>query len=127
MIRLTPHGDERRRHTRTPIVRAAKVRRERSIRYAPGETVNLSSSGALLRFREVCAIAVGDPVEVVVAWDREAVLPRAGALTGTVRRIEAKPDAAGCDIAVEFDRPALSVASKPLRVAPPVRSRPEAA
>mgnify|MGYP001066129699 CR=1 FL=1 len=108
MIRFNDSGVERRRHARTPIVRPAKLRGQRSLNYRPAATRNLSSSGVLLDLDRDASLAVGDRVELVVAWDRKPVLPRAGALTGTVRRVANGP--AGPSLAVEFDRPALSVA-----------------
>jgi hypothetical protein len=125
MIRLTDRQDDagadRRRHTRTDIVRPAKVRGSRTLAYTPAYTVNLSASGALLRLSRAASLAPGDELELLIAWDAQPVLPRAGAVTGTVRRVT-KPtppeqgeadDAAptGPLVAIEFLRPAISVGS----------------
>jgi hypothetical protein len=111
MIRLSGGGIERRRHARTAIVRSAKLRRRTGLKYTAGATVNASSSGLLLEVSGSAGLSPGDEVEVVVAWNDEPVLPKAGSVAGVVRRVGGSGPGGGSLVAVEFDRPTVTVAS----------------
>ncbi len=94
---------ERRRHPRYAVSRAAKVRRTTGLPYCVAATVNVSSSGALVSTGSSGAFCVGDEIELVVAWEGEAVLPRASGVCGVVRRVV--PAGEGAEIGVQFARP----------------------
>ncbi|HVZ94301.1 MAG TPA: PilZ domain-containing protein [Phycisphaerales bacterium] len=78
---------ERRKHTRTPLVRDCRVRDHRMIGYAAGKTSDISPGGALIQVDRTRAFGAGDELEVAVAWDHVAVLSSERTVRAVVRRV----------------------------------------
>ncbi|MEM9166285.1 MAG: PilZ domain-containing protein [Planctomycetota bacterium] len=98
-------GRERRRHPRWPIARACKVLPAGTARYEPATTADVSAGGARLFIDTQRAFAVGDPVELAVAWDAQPTLRSGETVAARVVRVDMFDDAERYAIAVEFDRP----------------------
>ena len=83
----TPGSTVRRRHDRAWIVRGCRIRATNRVRAEQAETTNLSESGALIRVGSEGTFGVGDEVEILVAWDGEAVVQSDDSIRGVVRRV----------------------------------------
>jgi hypothetical protein len=95
-------GSERRRHPRIPTVALCKIRDKRNLLYAAGETINISSSGALLQLRGSRPFTTGDVIEVVIAEEDHPVVSREHVREGIIRRVSS--DRSGhLSVAVEFE------------------------
>lgn len=100
---MTTHAIERRRHDRHIVVRPCKLRDRRSLLFSPGQTHDVSPSGALLKVDSARSFSPGDEVEVAVAWNHDAVLSSEGLVRARVRRV-CPIDYHHQAIAVEFER-----------------------
>ncbi len=78
---------ERRQHTRAPIVRTCKVRPSGALRFDGGTTEDASWGGVCVHVRTARRFVQGDTVELVIAWDEEAVA-QAPASRASVRRVD---------------------------------------
>ena len=96
---------ERRRHQRHTTIRACKVRDRRTLLFAPGKTTDLSVSGALIRVDRVRPFAQGDELDLVVAWDNDAIVPGDSMIRATVRRVM-PIDYHHQAVAIQFEAPA---------------------
>ncbi len=100
---MTTLSLERRRHERNIVVRPCKVRDRRNLLFSPGQTHDVSESGALLKVDSARSFAPGDEVEVAVAWNHDAVLMSEGLVKARVRRVF-PIDYHHQAIALEFER-----------------------
>ena len=66
---------ERRQHVRTPVARPCKAFHRASRTYIAGRTGDLSAGGALIFIESTRPLMEGEELDLVVAWDRRAVLP----------------------------------------------------
>ncbi|MCA9293541.1 MAG: PilZ domain-containing protein [Phycisphaerales bacterium] len=106
---------ERRQDTRHTTIRRCRLRGRRSLLFASGITQNCSRGGLLIGLPSARPLAVGDRVEVVVAWDGDALLRAGNAATGRIVRIEERSDEQR--IAIAFDEPAMQLQVNHVRVA----------
>lgn len=93
---------ERRRHTRWALDRPCKVRRSSSITFEPARTVNVAPGGARVVVMGEKRYAVGDRVEMAVAWASEPVVARESLLIGRVVRV--MPAEVGQSLAIRFEQ-----------------------
>lgn len=101
---------ERRRQPRTIVVRPCKVRDRRSLLFSPGETHDVSTTGALLRVDSARTFSPGDEVELAIAWNHDPVLPSEGLVRAKVRRV-LPIDYHHQALALEFQSASASAAS----------------
>jgi hypothetical protein len=112
---------ERRQSDRTPIARPCKLARGEGapMRFDPGQTVNLSTSGALIEVRSHRPLAVGERIALGVAWGERPLLSADSLTRGRVIRTSpVAADAHGKSgvqlVAVEFEgrrAPSLATAA----------------
>lgn len=109
---MTAHGTlERRRHHRNSLVRPCKVRDLRGLHFCPGQTTDVSFSGALLKVGRDRLFGPGDQLDVAVGWTDSAVLPSERMVRAVVRRV-LPIDYHTQAIAVEFqDVPGVALAA----------------
>jgi len=93
---------ERRRFPRKRIDRSCKVFRIATKKYAAARTCDVSEGGALLTVEG--QFAVGERVDLVIAWDWETVLPATALMPARVVRAEAG------QVAVAFEETAVMAA-----------------
>lgn len=93
---------ERRRHTRWALDRPCKVRRSSSITFEPARTINVAPGGARVVVMGEKRYAVGDRIEMAVAWASQPVLSRESLLVGRVVRI--MPAESGQSLAIQFEQ-----------------------
>lgn len=103
---------ERRRHARQELVRACKVRDIRTLHFTPGQTSDLSDSGALIRVDRARPYGPGDELDVALAASTGAVILSERMVRAVVRRV-LPIDYHNQAIAVEFrgGPPALALAA----------------
>lgn len=99
------HQPERRLSPRWPIARTCKLRRDGSVRFEPATTSDVSTTGAKLLVERSEAYAVGQRIEIAVAWDAKPTIPHGESFSGTVVRIEPDRAEGRAALAVAFDRP----------------------
>lgn len=100
---------ERRRYPRRKIDRACKVYCPATRRYIAARTCDVSDGGVLLIMESSQPMAVGDRVEVVIAWDWAPVLPATAMLPARIIR-SAPVDVGRTAIAVAFEEAAMMAA-----------------
>lgn len=100
-MQQTAH-DERRAHPRAPIVRTCKVRPAGALRFDGGTSDDASWSGMLLTLRSQRRFVEGDRIEVVVAWEGEAI-SKGPIAKARVRRVHTS-NVGAQRLAVEFER-----------------------
>lgn len=83
---MTSRSQERREHTRAPIVRTCKVRPVGALRFDGGITQDASWGGIAVTLHTARRFTPGDRVELVVAWEGESVAT-APATTARVSRV----------------------------------------
>ncbi len=93
---------ERRRFPRRSIDRACKVFRIATKQYAAARTCDVSEGGALLAVEG--EFAIGERVDLVIAWDWETVLPATALMPARVVRAD------NGRIAVAFEESAVMAA-----------------
>lgn len=71
---MSPTRFERRQHDRRDLARPCKVFLRQAMKYVPGNTRNLSDSGALLEVGPSRPLSVGDPVDLLISWTGQAVV-----------------------------------------------------
>lgn len=98
-----PPQMDRRRHTRWALDRPCKMRRASSITFEPARTVNVAPGGVRLNVLGEKRYAIGDRIEMAVAWDSEPVVGRDALLIGRVVRVMAGE--CGQSLAVQFEQP----------------------
>lgn len=81
------HRPDRRRHTRWALDRACRVRRTSTVTFEPGRTHDISPGGACVIVNGANRFAVGDRVQLAVAWTGESTLSRDGLIAGQIVRI----------------------------------------
>lgn len=106
---------ERRQDVRHATIRRCRLRGRRSLLFASGITQNCSKRGLLIGLPSPRPLALGDCVEVVVAWDGDVLLRANSASTGRVVRIEERDGEQR--IAIAFDDPAMELQVNPVRIA----------
>jgi len=94
---------DRRRHTRWALVRACKLRRASSIAFEAARTRDVSPGGARLVTAGQKKYAVGDRVELAVAWSDETVVSQDALIVGKI--VRTTPTESGQTIAVQFELP----------------------
>lgn len=78
---------ERRRDTRTPIDRPAKLRCVQTGKYYTAVTQDLSAGGALVEVHHPSLLVSGQQVEIGIAWsNRQMLLARDELIPGVVTR-----------------------------------------
>lgn len=92
---------DRRRHTRWSLDRACKIRRASSITFEPARTFDVSPGGAKVVMLGEKRYAVGDRIELAVAWSDEAVVSRESLIVGRV--VRTGPCTDGQTLAVQFE------------------------
>ncbi len=100
----TENGDERRTEPRFPVARTGKLFREQAHRSEIARTRNVSRGGALLELHGERPIAVGERVELIIAWTDEALLPRESMTSAVVVRAEAT-ETGTQSVALRYDTP----------------------
>ena len=106
---------ERRQTMRQPVIRRCRIRDRRSLLFASGITQNCSKGGVLVGLPVPRPLAIGDAVEVLVAWAGDALVQANAPTHGRVVRIE---DHQGEQrIAVAFDEPVMERQVNPVRIA----------
>jgi hypothetical protein len=85
MSRMTTQ-QERRRFPRRSIDRGCKVFRIATRQYAAARTCDVSEGGAMLVVEG--DFAIGDRLDLVIAWDWETVLPATALMPARVVRTE---------------------------------------
>lgn len=83
---------DRRAHPRLQTQRPVKVYHPLSRGYSLGETIDLSSGGAMLMVNTGRRLLPGDEIDVAIVWDRRAVIPRTELVPVTVVRVAARSD-----------------------------------
>ncbi len=86
-LHTTNDTNDRRRHERRWTVRGCRIRALNRLRADPGETANISECGALIRVGSGWTFAIGEEVEVVIAWEGEGLVRSDRAIRGVVRRV----------------------------------------
>jgi|GEM_PF-2728837 len=95
--------DDRRAYDRMPLVRGVKLLDQKTAKYVPAESTNVSQGGLLLRVPSTRPFAPGDRVEVAVGWGESPVassLAMSGAVVVRVAAIDHSHQA----IALRYDR-----------------------
>jgi hypothetical protein len=98
-----PDLSDRRRHHREPTSRPCKIFHWPSQRYYPGQICDLSPGGALVRIDAPRSFAVEDPVDLLIAWEGEAVLSSNSQARSTIVRAQSTYDR-GQIVALEFEK-----------------------
>jgi len=83
----TAAGDDRRVYTRMPLVRGCKLLDQKSAKFVPAETANVSQGGLLLRAPATRPFAAGDRVEVAVGWGNVPIAASVKMAGGVVVRV----------------------------------------
>ena len=96
-------AQDRRRCARQNVERPCKVLDYSSLRYIPGQTCNVSASGALLRIDSSREIKPGDRLDVAVSWGRDAVMASSAMIPASVVRI-VSATARHQSVALSFER-----------------------
>lgn len=78
---------ERRQHPRMPLVRGCKVLDEKSAKFVPAETTNISQGGLLMRVPATRPFSAGDRVEVAVGWGNVPIAASVKMAGGTIVRV----------------------------------------
>jgi len=81
-------GGDRRIEPRAELKRTVKVFQPRARRFLVGRTVNVSDHGMLLELDSPTPMSVGEALDVVIAWDRPAVVRRDQMAPATIVRTE---------------------------------------
>lgn len=96
---------EKRKSPRYLMVRNVKVYDPRTLRYRPGQTLNVSTGGALLAVRHGEQLNEGDPISVIIDYDgAEGLVGRSEMRDAQIVRNEGAGGAA-CVLAVRFEEP----------------------
>jgi hypothetical protein len=82
---------DRRRHARDPVTRPCKVLHAAAARYIAGETRDVSPEGVFITVESPREIAVGDRVEILIAWNDRGLLQERDARQGRVVRVMQGP------------------------------------
>jgi hypothetical protein len=80
-------SDDRRAHDRMPLVRGCKLLDQKSAKFVPAETTNISQGGLLLRVPATRHFQSGDRVEVAVGWGEKPVAESVAMSGGVVVRV----------------------------------------
>lgn len=94
---------DRRRHTRWTLERPCKLRRVAGVSFESAKTVNVAPGGVRVVVSGEKRFAVGDRIEMAVAWDGEPVLGPRSLLVGRVLRITGTE--AEQSLAIQFEQP----------------------
>jgi len=95
--------NDRRQHTRWSMVRACKLRRSPSLTFEAARTRDVSPGGARIITMGTKLYAIGDRIELAVAWADEAVVNQDSLIVGRV--VRAIPADSGQMLALEFEHP----------------------
>lgn len=95
-------GNDRRRHSRRMVIRPCKLHMVGRSKLSPGETSNLSASGALLLLSRDEPLEPGSEVRLAISWDAGGVVREQQMLGATVRRVM-PIDSFRQAVGVEFD------------------------
>lgn len=85
---ITLGQGDRRRSPRHEVLRPCKLYRHATCRYAAACTKNISGGGVLLDVESPRPIAVGERLDIGIAWTRSAVLSGEALVPGVVVRVE---------------------------------------
>ena len=80
--------DDRRIHPRMLLVRGCKLLDQKSARYIPAETTNISQGGLLMRVPATRPFAAGDRVEVAVGWGNVPIAASVKMAGGVIVRVQ---------------------------------------
>lgn len=115
--------DDRRTYARMMLVRGCKVLDEKSAKFIPAETTNISQGGLLLRVPSTRPFSAGDRVEVAVGWGNVPIAASVKMAGGVVVRVT-DIDHVHQALAVRYDRAeaiaeptTAAIAPEPLRAA----------
>jgi hypothetical protein len=86
-----------------PLVRGVKLLDQKSAKYVPAESTNISQGGLLLRVPSTRPFSAGDRVEVAVGWGESPVATSLAMSGGVVVRVSTI-DHVHQAIAVRYDR-----------------------
>ena len=104
-------SQERRHFPRHDVERPCKVFDPIAMRFAPGVAHNISRSGALITIQWGRHLHVGDPIDLVIAWSPQPLLPADAMVKGHIARKIANAGEVQV-VAVEFEHPVdLAVAA----------------
>lgn len=79
--------DDRRQHPRMPLVRGCKLLDQKSARFIPAETTNISQGGLLMRVPATRPFTAGDRVEVAVGWGNVPIAASIKMAGGVIVRV----------------------------------------
>lgn len=83
----TEAPSERRAHDRMPLVRGCKLLDQKSAKFIPAETANISQGGLLMRVPAARPFSAGDRVEVAVGWGNIPIAASVKMAAATVVRV----------------------------------------
>ncbi len=83
----TSDHDDRRQHPRMPLVRGCKLLDQKTARFIPAETSNISQGGLLMRVPASRPFSAGDRVEVAVGWGNIPIAASVKMAGGTIVRV----------------------------------------
>ena len=105
--------DDRRAYDRMPLVRGCKLLDQKSAKFVPAESTNISQGGLLLRVPVTRHFQAGDRVEVAVGWGEKPVAESVQMAGGVVVRVTTMDHlhqaiAVRYDVAEAIDEPDLA-------------------
>jgi len=96
--------EDRRRHERTILVRACKVKTTDAARFLPASTTDVSAGGALIQVGRDRPFKEGERIQVGVDWGRTPILSAEALVPARVVRV-VPMDRHQQAIGIAFDRP----------------------
>jgi len=96
-------ADDRRQHPRMPLVRGCKLLDQKSAKFIPAETANISQGGLMIRVPATRPFSAGDRVEVAVGWGNIPIAASVKMAGATIVRV-LDIDHLHQGLAIKYDR-----------------------
>jgi|GEM_PF-2681074 len=98
-----PDGRDRRKHTRHPLTRPAKLFCPGSGRFLAGRTRNISAGGVLVEIDAPDSITSGDAIKLTIAFGDRFIVPMSELVGGSVVRAITTDNAETTCLAIAYD------------------------
>ena len=96
-------AEDRRQHPRMPLVRGCKLLDQKSAKFIPAETSNISQGGLMIRVPATRPFSAGDRVEIAVGWGNIPIAASVKMAGATIVRV-LDIDHVHQGLAVKYDR-----------------------
>jgi hypothetical protein len=96
-------GRDRRKHTRHPLERPAKLFCPKSGRFLAGRTRNISAGGVLVEVDVTESIGAGDAILLTIAFGDRFIVPMTELVPGSIVRTSAADGSVSIGLAIAYD------------------------